>query len=231
MVVAAERVSGYERPSGGHGGSCGAGEDLDHVVPLKEAWESGVDDLSAFNRDRANHFCMPSSANRSKGSSEPHEWGAKPKLSEWLASSRGAECALIQQWARVKTAWAMTADQREHAYMTQALSDCGTGGTAPAADQSGGTSSGGTSSGGTSSGGCEHWHSGHPKHTHPGAGHGHSSGKCAGYESGGTAPPAATPAPERRGGCEHWHSGHPKHTHPGANHGPHGSGKCAGHGR
>jgi len=155
------------------------------VVPLKEAWESGVGDVGKFNRYRPNHYCMPSSANRSKGSSEPHEWHSKPKFAAWLDANPGQECLLIRQWASVKAGYPMSADSREHAYVSKALADCGSGNVItqesafspqatpkpiptatpkpnPAAK-------------------CTHWHKGHPKHSHPGPAHGpHASGKCKG---------------------------------------------------
>ena len=184
VSISQERSSGYQRPSGSHGGRCGSGQDLDHVVPLLEAWESGVNDLSGFNKYQANHYCMPSSANRSKGSSEPHEWSTRPQFSQWLSSNPDVECVLIQRWASVKTAWSMSADNQEHAYLSQALNVCGTGGILPTPTPvPTATPKPTPTPTPRPSGGCTHWHSGQPKHTHPGTNHDgtHKSGKCRGY--------------------------------------------------
>ncbi len=177
VQIAQERTAGYSRPSGNHGGRCGSGQDLDHVVPLLEAWESGINNLSSFNRYTANHLCMPSSANRSKGSSEPHEWHSKPKFAAWLNANPKVECQMIRQWAHVKQQQNMTADSTEYRYVTTALQRCGQGSALPAPPAVS------ASQVEEPSDTCIHWHAGNPKHEHPNPNisHSHQSGKCAGY--------------------------------------------------
>ena len=175
LVVAAERDSGYVRPSGSHGGKCSAGQDLDHVVPLAEAWQSGVNDLASFNRDKSNHRCLPASVNRSKGSSEPHEWLSKPKAGKWLKDNASTCRSMVDQWKAVKVKYNMTVDMAEKKGIGTACLSAKSGSTERQEPKTKTTQ--------PKQGGCTHWHSGHPKHTHPGTGHdgSHKSGKCKGY--------------------------------------------------
>lgn len=53
--------------------------DVDHLIPLKWAWENGADQWDAdkrkqFANDPRNLFVVSASANRSKGAKGPHEW-------------------------------------------------------------------------------------------------------------------------------------------------------------
>lgn len=188
--VAAERKGGYSRPSGSHGGSC-PGQHVDHVVALTEAHESGLSagDLRRFNTYSGNHRCLPAEVNTSKGSSEPHQWLAKPKAGTWFRQNPAAFCEFVAIWVAAKAQWQMTADRSEHDAVRSLLaSDCadasspslrGTSSLPAAAEPS----SSRRTDEPEQAGGCTHWHAGNPKHTHPGTNHdgSHTSGKCAGY--------------------------------------------------
>jgi hypothetical protein len=133
-----------------------AGLDIDHLVPLAEAWDSGARSWKAARReayandlkDSRTLIAVSASANRSKGDGDP---------SDWLPAQK--RCRYALQWTIVKTRWSLSVDSAEKAVLVRFAGACASTrftthlarvrGTA----SSSGTSSGGTSSGGTSSGG------------------------------------------------------------------------------
>jgi len=86
--------------------------DIDHVVPLAEAWDSGAAGWDTARRQAyANDLDHPetlravsAAANRSKGDLDPAQW--KP-------SRETAWCEYANDWVTVKKAWDLTADQNE----------------------------------------------------------------------------------------------------------------------
>jgi hypothetical protein len=84
--------------------------DIDHMVPLKEAWDSGARLWSATDRMRyANDLSFGSTlvavtdnVNASKGERDPADW----------MPSR-AKCRYATQWVRVKYRWHLSIDGRE----------------------------------------------------------------------------------------------------------------------
>ena len=94
--------------------------DIDHMVPLKEAHESGAYAWSkSKKRDYANDMSHPehliavaSGANRSKGAKDPAEW-LPPDKSFWR------EYALA--WTSIKLRWELTADSHEISVLRQLL--------------------------------------------------------------------------------------------------------------
>jgi Protein of unknown function (DUF1524) len=101
------------------------GLDIDHVVPLAEAWDSGADVWSAQQRtDYANDLGVPwallavsASSNRSKGDKDPAEW--MPPLPE-------ARCGYLVDWVAVKIRWNFTIDPTEHVALQQMAAACST---------------------------------------------------------------------------------------------------------
>jgi hypothetical protein len=95
--------------------------DIDHMVPLAEAWDSGARAWSAAKRSAyANDLTDPrpliavsASSNRSKGDKDPAEW----------LPSRNV-CGYIRQWVVVKTRWSLAVDKEERAFLLQASSNC-----------------------------------------------------------------------------------------------------------
>ena len=81
--------------------------DIDHVVPLHEAHDSGgyawpaERKLAYFNdlSDSAHLVAVSASANRSKGSRQPHEW----------VPAQG-QCAYLRAWVGVKQHWDLEID-------------------------------------------------------------------------------------------------------------------------
>jgi hypothetical protein len=84
--------------------------DIDHLVPLAEAWDSGARGWSAQRREAyANDLTDPrtlvavsASANRSKGDRDPAEW--MPALHP---------CKYVLQWTIVKTRWSLSVNPAE----------------------------------------------------------------------------------------------------------------------
>lgn len=86
--------------------------DIDHFVPLKEAWESGAHAWDSGKRTRfANDLdysgsliAVSASSNRSKGSADP---------AEWLPPNGDYRCEYLVTWVEVKLRWDLSADSRE----------------------------------------------------------------------------------------------------------------------
>ena len=97
--------------------------DVDHMVPLAEAWRSGASNWDAQRRARyANDLTYPdhliavtASTNRSKGDRPPDEW-RPPNKSSW--------CRYASAWVQIKETWALTATSRERDALGQMLATC-----------------------------------------------------------------------------------------------------------
>lgn len=97
--------------------------DVDHMVPLKEAWESGARLWStADRRNYANDLAfapalvaVTDNVNSSKGDQDPADW--LPALQH---------CRYVQQWLAVKWRWQLSIDARERSALQAALTGrCG----------------------------------------------------------------------------------------------------------
>lgn len=97
--------------------------DIDHMVPLKEAWESGAWSWTASQREAyANDLgfngsltAVSASSNRSKSASDPAEW-----------LPRYEQCRYAQDWVAVKYRWQLTIDRSEQQTLQKLLTaDCG----------------------------------------------------------------------------------------------------------
>ncbi len=97
--------------------------DVDHMVPLKEAWDSGANNWSSSTRERfANDLGSPHSliavsrsSNRSKGASDPAEW-MPPRQDYW--------CEYVFSWTLVKIRWSLSADPAEISALRDYGGDC-----------------------------------------------------------------------------------------------------------
>jgi hypothetical protein len=86
--------------------------DIDHLVPLKEAWDSGAHAWTSLQRERfANDLsdgraliAVTSSVNRSKGDRDP---------SQWLPPRTAYVCTYISDWIAVKYQWNLSMDSSE----------------------------------------------------------------------------------------------------------------------
>jgi len=95
--------------------------DVDHLVPLAEAWDSGARRWSDATRERyANDLGDPrtlvavtASANRSKGDQDPAEW-----------LPRRAVCRYVGEYVAVKTRWRLAVDRREKRALRRTARGC-----------------------------------------------------------------------------------------------------------
>lgn len=86
--------------------------EVDHVVALKEAWDSGAwewspETLVAFGNDTTDPRTLRAvsvSTNRSKGDKDPSNW-MPPKREVW--------CQYLADWVVIKVRWGLTMDQSE----------------------------------------------------------------------------------------------------------------------
>jgi hypothetical protein len=98
--------------------------DIDHLVPLAEAWQSGAWRWSAHRREAyANDLgyapdlvAVSAHANRSKGDSEP---------SAYLPPRTGFDCTYEAWWVAVKWRWRLAVDAGEKTWLTRHLRGCG----------------------------------------------------------------------------------------------------------
>jgi len=96
--------------------------DIDHMVPLKEAYESGAWAWSADQRrEFANEleptgqlWAVQASANRQKGARDP---------AEWLPSNTSFLNEYARAWIDVKVRWGLTIDNAEKAALVGILGD------------------------------------------------------------------------------------------------------------
>jgi len=98
------------------------GVDIDHVVPLAEAWRSGARRWNDTRRERfANDLREPqliavsASSNRSKGDSPPQEW-KPPRRVVW--------CLYARWWIDVKSNWKLTVTVAETRALKMMLTTC-----------------------------------------------------------------------------------------------------------
>lgn len=96
--------------------------DIDHMVPLANAWRSGAAAWTTQQReDFANDLEDPqllavsASSNRSKGDQDPSTW--KPEQT-------GAWCTYAQDWIAVKSRWKLTVTTAEKSALTDMLEKC-----------------------------------------------------------------------------------------------------------
>ena len=98
--------------------------DVDHMVPLAEAWGSGARGWTTAVREAyANDIgyagsliAVTASSNRSKGDQDPAEW-LPPRVSY--------RCTYISHWIAVKWRWRLTVDSSEQAALRVQANACG----------------------------------------------------------------------------------------------------------
>jgi hypothetical protein len=95
--------------------------DIDHLVPLAEAWDSGARRWTAATRqayandlgDRRSLVAVTASSNRSKGDRDPAEW--MPRL---------GRCAYVRQWVAVKIRWSLKVNPSEKRALRSRAARC-----------------------------------------------------------------------------------------------------------
>ena len=96
--------------------------DIDHMVPLANAWRSGA---GAWTTDKRGEFAndienpqliaVSAAANRSKGDQDPSTW--KPERT-------GAWCQYAEDWIAVKAQWKLTVTTAEKSALADMLEKC-----------------------------------------------------------------------------------------------------------
>ena len=101
--------------------------DIDHFVPLAEAWDSGAYAWSSQRRDdfandlgyTGSLMAVTASSNRSKSDGDPAEW--EPPLNSYW-------CPYDENWVAVKTRWSLAVDPAEVRALQNVLDGCGSAG-------------------------------------------------------------------------------------------------------
>lgn len=100
--------------------------DVDHMVPLAEAYRSGGRDWSTERRgayandleDSRSLIAVSASANRSKGDQGPEEW---------LPPDAAHRCIYVANWVAVKVRWSLSMDESERVTVGNILTGCAEG--------------------------------------------------------------------------------------------------------
>ncbi|MGH3467999.1 MAG: HNH endonuclease family protein [Thermocrispum sp.] len=97
--------------------------DIDHVIALAEAWDSGASSWSTQRREAfANDLgaeqslvAVTASSNRSKSDRDP---------AEWLPPAETALCTYTTAWVATKLRWDLAVDAGEQATLENLAADC-----------------------------------------------------------------------------------------------------------
>ncbi|WP_326844171.1 HNH endonuclease family protein (plasmid) [Streptomyces sp. NBC_01558] len=100
------------------------GLDIDHMVPLAEAWDSGA---SAWTPERREAYAndlgadtslvaVTARTNRSKADQDP---------AEWLPPLLDARCTYAADWVATKLRWKLSVDDRERKALAEIAAGCG----------------------------------------------------------------------------------------------------------
>ncbi|MET8358916.1 HNH endonuclease family protein [Micromonospora sp. NPDC005171] len=96
--------------------------DIDHVVPLAEAWRSGANSWTTSRRQSfANDLTRPQliavtdNVNQAKGDQDPSTW--QPSLSSY-------RCTYSKMWITVKYSWGLTLQSSEKSALQAMLNTC-----------------------------------------------------------------------------------------------------------
>lgn len=98
--------------------------DVDHLVPLAEAWRSGAHSWSQAMRTQfANDLDLPDaliavsrSSNRAKSDRD---------VANWLPPYKRYQCSYVQSWVLVKAKWRLNVDLAERRALENKLLECG----------------------------------------------------------------------------------------------------------
>ena len=96
--------------------------DIDHLVPLAEAWDSGARRWRATTRkafandlgDRRSLVAVTASSNRAKSDQDPTDWLPRPRV----------RCRYVAEWVAVKTRWRLSVDRTEKQTLARIAAGC-----------------------------------------------------------------------------------------------------------
>jgi hypothetical protein len=117
-VVAGDWLSAYDGVTWSDPGEL----EVDHVVALKEAWDSGAwawtsERRSAYGNDvhdPRSLRAVTSSVNQSKGAADP---------SNWLPPDPSFVCTYLSDWISIKARWGLSMDSSEHGRIRNVLTE------------------------------------------------------------------------------------------------------------
>ncbi|BAC73539.1 hypothetical protein AQJ43_14905 [Streptomyces avermitilis] len=96
--------------------------DIDHLVPLAEAWDSGASAWTTAQRQgfandvtRPQLIAVTDNVNQSKSDQDPAEW--MPPLSSYT-------CTYVRAWVQVKYYYNLSVDSAEKSKLSSVLSGC-----------------------------------------------------------------------------------------------------------
>lgn len=97
--------------------------DVDHVVPLYNAWQSGAYLWNDFKREEfANDMifedhliAVDKHQNRQKGAKDP---------SEWMPANSDFHCEYVAIWIEIKYLWELTITSSEYKFLDTVISSC-----------------------------------------------------------------------------------------------------------
>lgn len=97
--------------------------DINHVVPLREAWASGA---HAWTPERREAFAndllddrtlqaVSSGVNRQQGERDP---------ASWLPATQDVACGFVRDWVAIKASWGLSVDELERRAIEATLESC-----------------------------------------------------------------------------------------------------------
>ncbi|MFE9367897.1 HNH endonuclease family protein [Streptomyces sp. NPDC006978] len=97
--------------------------DIDHMVPLAEAWDSGAHDWTPERREAyANDLdaerslvAVTAKTNRSKADRDP---------AAWMPPAQSATCTYLVDWTATKLRWGLSADETEQEALIELAEPC-----------------------------------------------------------------------------------------------------------
>ena len=97
--------------------------DVDHMVPLAEAWDSGAQAWDAKKRevyandqiDPRHLIAVTGASNRSKSDRDP---------ADWLPTNKAYVCEYLTNWVSVKVRWSLSVDKKEKDSIANSLKSC-----------------------------------------------------------------------------------------------------------
>ncbi|GHH27210.1 HNH endonuclease family protein [Streptomyces lanatus] len=100
-----------------------SGLDIDHMIPLAEAWDSGASAWTPRRREayandqgaETSLVAVTARSNRSKADQDP---------AEWLPPAADVHCRYLAEWVGTKLRWALAVDNVELAALENASASC-----------------------------------------------------------------------------------------------------------
>ena len=97
---------------------------VDHLVPLREAWESGAHRWHhGSRRQLANDLGYDPTLTAVTRSSARAKAGAEPQ--DWLPTHTAYRCTYLARWVAVTWRWHLSVDRSEAHFLSRRLSSCG----------------------------------------------------------------------------------------------------------